>query len=724
MVIFYFCCENYLPAQQNRIDSLLTVVKSLNAEYSSASLDDTVRINALISLNKEYVAVRNYSKAIKYASIAKLISEKLVNALTIASSKTWLAKALQSIAYTFERQENYSNALAQYKKELILRQAVGEKHSIAVCLNKIGELYNLQDNLDASLDYYYKALKLIDETNFKEEALVVYNNIGIAYDRQKNYDKSLEYYSKVLSLSQSMNDNNTIGISYSNIGTVYAEQGKNKEAIDYFYKFLSSAEEAQDKKNIAIAYLNISNVYDVEGKYDKSFEMQFKALKLFEELGNQADLALIKANLGASYLSLAQTTNNNSEKQKGLLEAENYFKEALELYQKIGQLESISEIYFDLSNLDKASGKFERSLEDYKLHIQYRDSLTKLKDSEKSIRAEISYEFEKKENLSNLEQEKKQAVAKHENEKQKALLNLFIVAFVFVLLLAILIYRNNIHKQKTNKIIIQQKHEVELQKNLTEEKQLQILASINYAKRIQQSILISEQGIKKYIPNLFVSYLPKDIVSGDFYWYSKQANDSFIVVADCTGHGVPGAFLSMVGHTLLNEIINHKKINNPSAIISELAAGLSNTLVNKKKDALYADGMDISICKIDHSNNKLYFAGANQSIYIVDAKNTSEIKPQISSINGIFAIDTAEKIISFEITLKPDMMVYMSTDGYTDQIGEKLNKKFLSSRYEKLLSEIHSFSAEKQKIVLEEHFEKWKGKLKQIDDVLVIGFRI
>lgn len=258
-------------SQKNRIDSLLKVVKGLGAEMSSSSLDDTVRIKALIDLSKEYVFNRDFSKSIKYASIAKLISEKLVTALDISISKTWLANSLQSIAFTFENQENFPNALAQYKKELVLREAIGEKHSISKCLNKIGEMYNSMDNLDASLEYYYKALSLIDEVNYKDDVLTIYNNIGIAYDRQKNHSKSLEYYVKVLNLSKATNDKNTMGICYSNIGTLYAEDGKNSQALDYFFKFLKIAEELGNKKNIAIAYLNISNVYDVEGNYTKAF---------------------------------------------------------------------------------------------------------------------------------------------------------------------------------------------------------------------------------------------------------------------------------------------------------------------------------------------------------------------------------------------------------------------------------------------------------------------
>lgn len=724
LFILHLASLTGLKGQTRTIDSLLTVLKTLNAESSSTGLDDTLRINTLINLSKEYVTQRYYSKAIKYATISKIMAEKMVSAVDISVSKKWLANAIQSIAYTLENQESYASALEQYKKELAIREELGDVYKTAVCLNKIGEIYNAQDNLDASLEYYYKALKLTDEVNSKEELLTIYNNIGIAYDRQANFSKSLEYYNKVLELSTTLRDTNAMGISYSNIGTVYAEQGKNKEAFNYFFKFLKFAQLTGNKKNVAIAYLNISNIFDTEGNFKKSFEMQFNAMKIFEELGNRAELALIKANIASTYIALVKNTENKNERLAGLKEARKYLNEALELYQKIRQLEGIGQVYRDLADVEELAGNFEVSLKNYRSYIQFRDSIMKLEDNEKRIRAEMNYEFDQKENLNKLEQEEKQAIAKEESERQKQIRNLFIVAFIFMVVLAILIFRSNRHKQKANKIILNQKREVEKQKILVEEKQSQIISSINYAKRIQESILIAEEEMTANLPNLFITYIPKDIVSGDFYWYSKQGNDSFIVVADCTGHGVPGAFLSMVGSTLLNEIIIHKKIHDPALIINALATSLAGTLANKEKDELNTDGMDISICRINHKTKKLSFVGANQSIYIVDHKEAREIKPQISSINGIFAVDKTKKIAAFELILNENEMIYLTTDGYSDQIGGQNNKKFLSSRFEKLLAHIYSLSIDKQQYVLEETFEDWKGESKQIDDVLVIGFKI
>ena len=366
----------------------------------------------------------------------------------------------------------------------------------------------------------------------------------------------------------------------------------------------------------------------------------------------------------------------------------------------------------------------------------------------------MTYEFEKKEATAKLEQEKKDAIALEESQKQKIVRNAFIAGFILMMILAVFIFRSYRNKQKANKIILSQKNEVEKQKTIVDQKQKQIVDSINYAQRIQNSILVSEQEIQKQFQNCFVFYKPRGIVSGDFYWFSevesselgvrsselggastsdsqqtkhaelKSPNTELIVVcADCTGHGVPGAFLSMVGNTLLNEIVTHNKITDPAEIIKKLSIGLSATLKNKEGEE-NTDGMDISICKINLNTKKIQFAGANQSLYIVNNDGVKKIEPQINSINGILGLNENEKINSLEIIPSQNSMIYLTSDGYTDQIGEKSLKKYLGGRFEKTLSEIFNHDITEQKTILEKNLMNWKGKMNQVDDVLVMGFRI
>jgi len=294
-----------------------------------------------------------------------------------------------------------------------------------------------------------------------------------------------------------------------------------------------------------------------------------------------------------------------------------------------------------------------------------------------------------------------------------------------MLILAIFIFKSYHQKRKINNLISSQKLEVEKQKHSVEKNQKQIIDSINYAKRIQTSMLPSETILKKAFPQSFIMYKPKDIVSGDFYWFYSipGTSESVIVLADCTGHGVPGAFLSMVGTTLLNEIVGHKNITDPASILKSLNSGLTSTLVSKKEET-HSDGMEISILKIDNASHKLFFAGANQTVYIVHENQVEKIEPQVYSIDGAFDLEGNLEFTSIKKDLKHSTSIFISTDGYADQMGEATRKKFLSSRFEKLLAEIHTLSADEQLVQLEQNFSSWKGNQKQVDDILVIGIKI
>ncbi len=270
--------------------------------------------------------------------------------------------------------------------------------------------------------------------------------------------------------------------------------------------------------------------------------------------------------------------------------------------------------------------------------------------------------------------------------------------------------------------------ELEDQKKLVEQKQAQIIDSINYAKRIQESILVPEEKIRSYLKHLFILFKPKDIVSGDFYWFSEVSvwgsNECILAVADCTGHGIPGAFLSMVGTTLLNEIVTHNKVTGPAKIMKQLSKGISSTLTNKEKEESNSDGMDITICKVNIGERKIVFSGANHSLFIVNNNVIEVIEPQINSINGIFGTECDTERPGKEIQLMEGSMVYLSTDGFADQIGGGNRKKFMAQNFHALLAEISVLPIGEQKIKLEESFQNWKGNSKQVDDVLVIGFRI
>lgn len=269
--------------------------------------------------------------------------------------------------------------------------------------------------------------------------------------------------------------------------------------------------------------------------------------------------------------------------------------------------------------------------------------------------------------------------------------------------------------------------EIEEQKKLIEKKNEKITDSINYAKHIQESLLQSEDEIAKHLPEFFIYYRPKDIVSGDFYWFTQHQDKTIIAVADCTGHGVPGAFMSMIGTILLNEIVNDLNYTNPGTILDELHKRVYASLQQDVAVNTVQDGMDIAVCVINKKEKTFEFAGAQHSLYIVSNNQLQIIKADIRSIGGGMKYLKKGKEKGFEthhIPINQAMTIYMFSDGYTDQFGGHEKRKFGSGLLKELLLSITNQPLNMQKELLHQNIEKWKGDVQQTDDILVVGLKI
>lgn len=286
-------------------------------------------------------------------------------------------------------------------------------------------------------------------------------------------------------------------------------------------------------------------------------------------------------------------------------------------------------------------------------------------------------------------------------------------------------YRN---KVAANKLITMQKEEVEKQKIIIEEKNKEIVDSINYAKRIQNAILTSDNEWKKISKDYFIMFKPKDVVSGDFYWAIQLDNNLAIwAVADCTGHGVPGALMSMIGNSLLNEVVVENKVYQPDEILNRVREKLIKAL-EQKGESLNRDGMDIAICVWDKNNNKLQYAGANNPIWIIRNQNNSstpqiiELKPDKMPVG--LHIGEIQPFTYKEIELIPNDKIYAFTDGFADQFGGSKGKKYKYKNLQNLLLTINNQSMDNQLVSIQKEFELWKGDFEQVDDVCLVGISV
>lgn len=303
---------------------------------------------------------------------------------------------------------------------------------------------------------------------------------------------------------------------------------------------------------------------------------------------------------------------------------------------------------------------------------------------------------------------------------------LYVVALILLLLLGIKISSKRLKAQNVRlEWIVKERTKEVSQKNIVLQRQKQeIQDSINYAQRIQQAILPLEDEMKKWIPKSFVLFRPKDIVSGDFYWFIERENKLVFICADCTGHGVPGAFMSMIGSDRLNNIVSENKITSPGEILSALNRAIKKSLKQDGQKKATRDGMDAAVCTVDLSSNTLRYAGANRSLWIVDQKgeNLEEIKASKVAIAGLTPDDQVFEQHIVELT--PGLKFYMTTDGYADQFGSEKNKKYMVKTLKNFITKNALLDFEEQKRLLEQELVNWMGEHDQVDDVCVVGFEL
>ena len=318
------------------------------------------------------------------------------------------------------------------------------------------------------------------------------------------------------------------------------------------------------------------------------------------------------------------------------------------------------------------------------------------------------------------EAEKKVLLQENELNRQKVKIkegefvrNLFITIGVAFILISIFIYRN--YKQKKDSEAL-----LQVQKDALQSKNDYIIASINYAKRIQDALLKTQEYVSKHLPPHFILFQPKDIVSGDFYWALEKENHLYIAAVDCTGHGVPGGFLTMLGASFLNEINSVNQLLSPAKILNKLRV---KVVAELSSDGKTKDGMDISLLRLNLKNNKAEWAGANNPIYIIK-QNASEVEIIKGDREPIGFTDKFTDFTNHELQLASGDGVFLFTDGFADQFGGDKNRKFGYKNFRELLVKINGKNVDDQKKELISSFSSWKGGGDQIDDVCVIGLKI
>ncbi len=413
---------------------------------------------------------------------------------------------------------------------------------------------------------------------------------------------------------------------------------------------------------------------------------------------------------------------NYSRLNKNYKQAELYALQAIEMAEKIKLYNVIKDASETLYQCYKHNDDYKNA---YKYLLQFLNLQNKLNndDVKKSIvQSKFKLEFDKKEIEIKAEQSKKDVIRKTEKQKQQLYLALAIVALLATGVVLFFVNKNYKSKIKTTKILETQNNIIQEQKQLVEQKNNEIVQSINYAKRIQSAMLTDLKTWNSISTDYFIYYLPKDIVSGDFYWaYITPSNLSIILLADCTGHGVPGSMMSMLGNTLINEIVVDNKIYKPEEILNILRKKIKNIL-NRNEGQQQQDGMDVAVITIDAKKENLLFAGANNNLWIVRNDELLETKGDKMPV-GAYINDTLPFTLQ-KIALQKNDCIYLATDGYADQFGGKNGKKFKYQPLKNLLIANSKLNMTEQKSNIQNTLNHWKNDLEQVDDISIIGLRV
>ena len=719
LLIIFFLLPKINFAQENTfVDSLKKIIENTQ--------NDSIRIDAYIKIAEDYSIENKGFK--EYFFIALKLAENTNNQYHFAVSN-------YSIGSYYSYHDAYDSAIIYYKNALKEFTVLDDKKYKAAIQGEMGNLYCFQSKYQNCLDCYLKALKEMYEIDNKEWIGIALNNIGNVYGYLQDDSTALIYYQDALKIFQEIESQYGIALSTNNIGTIFQQKKQFDKALEKYFKVIKICEKIFYFDQLVETYSNIAKIYSDKQELDKALEYYKKAIKLAERIDDKNGLSGAYYFIGTHYKQI--------EKHK---QARLFFDEALNISVTINNLYTQMLIYKELAFLDSTENDFLNAFVNYKKYSGLRDSIYQ-KEKSKQI-AEIQVKFD------NQQQEKENIILKEQHEKnqiiiqrQKIIFVLIFVALLSVIAIVILLLKTNrIRKQANNKLELQneelnlqkeeittQKNEITEQRNILTEQNINITDSINYAKRIQHAILPQIELFDKHFSEYFLFNKPKDIVSGDFFWISEIPNlkntDNFqnkllVAAADCTGHGVPGAFMSMLGITLLHEIVNTTTNYNTGVILDSLRKNVIKSLKQKKESSTINDGLDIALCMIDKEKNEIQYSGAYRPLLFIKNSELVEIKADKQPISAFIK---EKPFTTHNISFSKNDKLYLFTDGYTDQIGGIDSKKFMYAQFKELIQEIKHKNMTEQKEIFIQKYQDWISldkTHKQLDDILVLGLSL
>ena len=665
--------------------------------------------------------------SISYVLYAQGDSDSLLKIWNDTSIEdTVRADALRGYIYQKHLRSNIDSAIILADEHLAFSKKVNNGNTI-LSSYLINSMVNTRaGNYDKAIGFSFEALNdTLCEKKWSCQS-TFYNVLGNVYTLMNVPKKALVQYRKALNLNvENSGDSSTIGFLYSNIGNIYHDINKDS-ALYFFNKSLKIQTELEDDFRIAQVNWNIGRAHSKTPK--KAVEFYKKSYVFFKKTNYSSYLATLANNISLSYLRL-----------DNLAKASDYAVASLKYADQSKSRLELKNAYSTNFKIQEIKNNYADALKYYEQSIMIKDSLNRQSNIKALHEAEIKYEYEKKNSADSIfyAEEQKIADAKldvlnAELRSQNRMTNGIIFILFLIVVFAIIIWLRFQKNQQEKDIIQEQKQkmdnayqDLEIKKVEIEKKNKEIIDSIHYARYIQKALQPNEDEIASFFGNHAIFNFPKDIVGGDFYWFKTFGDIAIAIAADCTGHGVPGGFLTVLGNLIIETIAANKTMS-PNDILSKINQELV-LILNQKKDNSIQDGMDLAICVINKKSKKVVFSGARNGVYIVS--NTGYLKQYKGDYTPVggsyFKKEKLEerRYTAHEFSLKKGEWLFMYSDGYYDQFGGTKNKSMGVNKFKNILCESIKHNNDLN-VELKKEFLNWKGNNNQLDDVLVFGFTI
>lgn len=720
-------------------------------------LKDTVQMRRDLNQGNKFSSVDNDS--------AELFADRVIEKAKALRNDYFMAQALFLKARIFYFRAEYKKATEYQEKTVKEAKLINDSLLLSRAYNLAGAVYFSLGNYDEALGQYNNRLnivKLMKDTSAMLQALY---NISLVYNSRSEYRSSIEILLKALDLASAIHDTMNLSGINEGLGMAYLQMADEKKAILYAseaYRYAILKKDVYEQGGILI---DLGNIYQQRNDHLKAINYYEQAIALTKKNKDRRRQAVAISNKAKSLMSLREfksalllvdeaiAINTEIGFSKGIVEAcenkseclialgdykeaETYALRSADIAQKIGTRNEEFAAYRLLSLVYDGLHDNRKAYDFYKKFVHLRDSADSKDEIRKISNIEFAFEKEKLDKQRRFEEK----VAQAEVEKQKSIRNIVLLSGIIMLLLFVFILRNYAAKLRANE-------EIARQSGIIAEQNESILESINYAKRIQQAILTPPSSITGLLPESFVLYRPKDIVSGDFYFiepvFPRSSSEKWMAVAlaDCTGHGVPGALMSLTGYTILQQSLVEPEVNGPGDALDFLNQELGHFLKQNEKEQQIRDGMDVAFCAFNFEKRVMQFAGANNPLWFVSRRRSLEgqdgrsYAPQ-ANVNGYFLYEikadkqpigyseNSRPFTTHNISLEKGDLIYLFTDGYADQFGGPKGKKFKYKQLQEILLQNTSQTMRQQRKALEEAIDAWRGDHEQVDDISLIGIRI